>query len=215
MVTLTPAQDSLRHNNTHHRKINRPTIMTNKVERAFNCVLHQKLKDILQHFGFPSSLVETIADFNTNRRMYLEFDGQRESAVDFPAGLPQGSPLSPILYVVYVTAIAKYTTKPTKITTTYVDNEMMLQGAKPQRFATQRLQDRLTYRIERGLVLNIQYLPTKTQLMHLAGSNNTKAIRDETTIQRYDQEVPPTNYLGSLGVWVDHRLIFKRNVAFT
>lgn len=69
MVTVTPAQDMLTHNNTQHVKVNRPTIMTNDVEGAFNCVLHQKLTDILEHFGIPSSLVRTITDFNTGRKM--------------------------------------------------------------------------------------------------------------------------------------------------
>lgn len=108
MVTLTTAQELLRHNSTYMRKVERPSIMTNDIEGAFHCVLHPTLIGILRHNGFPRSLVETIANFNTNQRIYLEFDGAKKTPVAFDAGLPQGSPLSPILFVIYGAAIEQY-----------------------------------------------------------------------------------------------------------
>lgn len=213
MTSLTPAQEMLRHNLTPHVKINRPTIMTNDFEGAFNSVLHDSLNDIPRHFGIPNSLVQVIADFDGNRQVYIEFDGQKGKPVDFSAGLLQGSPLSPLLYVVYDAAVCKYSAKPTELTTTYVDDKPMLQGAKSQRFSTQRLQERLTYQIKRGPQLNIKYAPANVELMHLAAGTK-KVARDESTIQLYDHSVHPTNYLKLLGVWIDHRLSFKRHAAF-
>lgn len=118
MITMTTAQELLRHNSTYMRKVDRPTIMTNDIEGDFNCVRHETLIEILQHYGFPASLVQTVAAFNTNRRIYLEFDGQNEHPVPFDSGLPQGSPLSPILFVISGAAIEQYRTTRTEHTTT-------------------------------------------------------------------------------------------------
>lgn len=87
----------------------------------------------------------------------------------------------------------------------------MLQWAKTQKYATQRLQERLDHHLLRGPTLNIRYSTLKAELMHLAASTST---RDETPIRLYDAEVRPTNYLKSLGVWIDHRLSFKRHAAY-
>lgn len=76
MIPLTEGQELLKHNSTYHRMVNRPTIVTNDIEGAFNIVLHPRLTDILRHYGFPDNLVNTITESNRGRMIYLEFDGE-------------------------------------------------------------------------------------------------------------------------------------------
>lgn len=213
MMTLTTAQEQLRHNSTYMRKVNRPSIMINGVGWALNCVQHPTLINILTHYGFPTALVNTITKFHTNRSIYMDIDGERESLVHFNSGLPQGSLLSPILFIIYGAAIEKYHAMPTEQTTTYDDNEVMIQEAERQHFATQCLQERLDVHINTGLTLNIQYSPAKTELLHFAAGTK-KAARDDTCIRLYGENLPPTNYFKSLRVWIDHRLSFKRHTTF-
>lgn len=55
----------------------------------------------------------------------MELEWEREAPVPFEAGLPQGSPLSPILFVNYAAAISSYNPTRTEISTTYVDDEVI------------------------------------------------------------------------------------------
>lgn len=211
MVILTTAQDPLRHNNTYMRKVHRPSIISNDIEGAFNCLLHPTLMNILRHYGFPRSPVETIADFNTNRRIFLEFDEEKEEPVAFNSSLPQRSPLSPNLILIYGTAIGQYKATRTDQATMYIVDEVLLQGAKTQHFATQRLQGRVDSHLARCPALNIRYARPKTELMHFKAG--TRAVGDETKICLYDQQIGPAHQLKFLGVWIDHRLGFKRHAA--
>lgn len=50
--------------------------------------------------------------------------------------------------------------------------------------------------------------------MHMVAGTKT-AARDETKIRQNDIKIGPSNYLKSLGVWIYHRLTFKRHTAHT
>lgn len=193
MDSLTEGQEHLSHNNTYYQKVNRPTIMTNNIKGAFNCVLHTRLIEVLRRYGCASTLVDTIAESNRNRMIYLQFEGEKALPVLFEAGLPQGFPLSPILFVEYGAAISKAPQAGAELTTTYVDGDLMLQGGTTQRFATQTVQERLNSYLSRGPTLNIGYAPLNAEPMHLAASTSTRAIWDDTPIKLYDAEIKPTN----------------------
>lgn len=87
MIMLTEGQLQLRHNHTHLRNVNWPISISSDIEGAFNHVLHTPLVEILRHYGFLSSMVDTIAKFNLNRMIYQEFDREKEPTLPFEAGL--------------------------------------------------------------------------------------------------------------------------------
>lgn len=110
MVTLTAAQEW---NDTPavYSKIKglrqpRASIAAHDVEGAFNCVVHSRLQELFTHFNFSGNLIKLIGDFNTNRKIFMTFDNQDEQPVKFDAGVPQGSPLSPILYLIYSSTLS-------------------------------------------------------------------------------------------------------------
>lgn len=57
--------------------------MTNDIDGAITCVLNGKLKEIVQHYRLPQSLINNIAEFTTNQQIYMEFDAKNESPVPF------------------------------------------------------------------------------------------------------------------------------------
>lgn len=129
----------------------------------------------------------------------MEFDGKTVLQVSFECGLPQGSSRSPILIFIYAAAISQYKTARSQITTTYVDDKMMLHGAKATRFVTQALQERLNHELTRAPFITGRYAPRKCKLMHL--SAGTKAAKkDDTLIRLYNQEIEHQDYVKSSGV---------------
>lgn len=89
----------------HTKPATRPTLLVDDITDAFNFVKHEVLINILTHFQFPQKLVNMIANFNTDRTFKMAFDGQEEPPVPYTSGLPQGSPLSPVHFVIYAAAL--------------------------------------------------------------------------------------------------------------
>lgn len=68
----------------------------------------------------------------------------------------------------------------------YVDNEVMLQGAKKQLFATRCLQEQLDHQLSWTLVLGIQYTTAKSKLIYLQTSNGSHDSTDAMPIKLYN-----------------------------
>lgn len=119
--------------------MDRPTFIKNDIDSGLNCVLQSRLNEFLSHSRQPESLVRTINGFSTHRQINMEFDRKKELQVPCACGLPQRSPLSPILFVIYEAAMSQYKPAKSRVTTTYVYDELMLLGAKTTKFATQAL----------------------------------------------------------------------------
>lgn len=81
------------------------------VKSAFPSVHHPRLLNILEKKGFHSQTVNLLHNFLHARRTTLAFDGFESKAFELTHGLPQGSPLSPLLYLLYNNALLEFTDK--------------------------------------------------------------------------------------------------------
>ncbi|KAJ8494781.1 hypothetical protein ONZ51_g2095 [Trametes cubensis] len=77
------------------------TVLYLDITSAFPAVNHRRLLHNLRRRRVPEPIVRWIADFLRNRRTQLKFDDFTSDPLQADCGLPQGSPLSPILYLFY------------------------------------------------------------------------------------------------------------------
>lgn len=80
-------------------------MITLDIEKAFDAVWHDGLIFKLFTFGFPLYLVKLIRSFLTNRYFSVKVNLTISSRRIIPAGVPQGSPLSPTLFNIYTSDI--------------------------------------------------------------------------------------------------------------
>ena len=71
------------------------------ISQAFPSVSHPRLIHNLKKAGIPDSFLHWLESFLTNRTTTLTFDDHSSPPIPASHGLPQGSPLSPILYLFY------------------------------------------------------------------------------------------------------------------
>jgi hypothetical protein len=86
----------------------------------------------------------------------------------FKAGLPQGSPASPILLLIYANAIINPTicmNDHLESECTYIDDITMVQAATKTDNAIFRLKTRSKIQIDRAKILHARYSPVKSDLM--------------------------------------------------
>ena len=72
------------------------------ISKAFDKVWHAGLLHKLRGYGISGNLLDIIQSFLSNRQLKVVLDGQQSSCYSINAGVPQGSVLGPILFLVFI-----------------------------------------------------------------------------------------------------------------
>ena len=76
------------------------------VEKAFDSVWHEGLLHKLLVLKIPIFLTRLIKSYLCDRKSFVEFNGSQSFTYNLPAGVPQGSLLSPFLFNVFINDIS-------------------------------------------------------------------------------------------------------------
>ena len=72
------------------------------ISKAFDKVWHQGRLYKLKDNGISGNLLETLTDLLKNRKQRVVLNGQNSSWANIEAGVPQGSILGPLLFLIYI-----------------------------------------------------------------------------------------------------------------
>jgi hypothetical protein len=149
-----------------HSRPPRPGLLAHDIAGAFNNTHPALLDQVLEQRRMPTYLHNWTRAFNEDRRMSFTLDSRIEEPQPFRCGLPQGSPVSPVLFLIYANAALENTSKAGDVTdTSYVDDVSIVTAAPKPNTVISILQSRTAEQLSRAESLRLSFAPGKSELL--------------------------------------------------
>ena len=72
------------------------------LSKAFDTIDHKILLDKLKHYGFSDLSLKLLCSYLTNRKQFVSLDNTESNLLNIHTGIPQGSILGPLLFIIYI-----------------------------------------------------------------------------------------------------------------
>ncbi len=174
-------------------------------EKAFDKVSHRHLLHKAEFYGIHGNILNWTRDFLQDRTQQVLLDGQQSATSKVTSGVPQGSVLGPLLFLIYINDMPSYATNST--TRLFADDSLLYRCiATPDDSAL--LQQDLDALVEWETKWLMKFNASKCQLLRI--TNKRKPILGSYTIHGHNLElVDSAKYLG---LHLDSKLNFNKHV---
>jgi hypothetical protein len=195
----------------------RAGILLFDIQGFFDNINHERLIQVFANLGFAPELVKWCRSFLSGRTVKLKFNGKTSDPFDFIVGTPQGSPVSPVLSIIYTSPLLhKMRTWTESSLGMYIDDGVIFACGKNWEDIERAMTHGYTECVEWLTRAGLNVEPDKTELLFFRKKG--KRVEPPTHIHlpipalgtRY--RVAGTNTLRYLGFFFDTGLNWSHHV---
>ena len=182
------------------------------VSGAFNNVHHARLIHNMRKRKIPPEIAQWVLSFLSNRSTHMRFNGITTESINTPTGIPQGSPLSPILYVLYNSDLLDIPKKGKQLGLGFIDD--VLYGVQNKTAMTnageleQLLAKSEKWRQRHGA----QFEQSKYVLIHFTRTTSAQIEAMEAAVKINGITIQSSKEAKYLGVIFDQKLKFHSHI---
>ena len=178
------------------------------LSKAFDTINHKLLLQKLEMYGIRGPALSFFEDYLTNRRQFVAYGGETSTPLSVKIGVPQGSNLGPLLFLIFINDISKLQTKgsirlfadDTAIFYSDIDSSHILENMKSDLLMLKEYFD------ENLLSLNCK----KTKFMLFCNKN--KEIENIGSITIGNVVIERVRNMKFLGIVIDERLQWDTHI---
>lgn len=185
-------------------------VLSEDIEKAFDRVVSVFIIDELKEWGISLQIIKLILSFLSNRKVMVKIDGHISPQHTLNNGVPQGSPLSVVLFTVYANSLAKSIQNLPGIDYVglYADNIFAVASGSPDDVSSNV--NLLNRKIQhwansRGAVIPV----AKSEILHVCRKRNCQV----DNLQLENTLVPLKNNMRILGLHFAKNLLWNNHVV--
>ncbi|KAK7108399.1 hypothetical protein V1264_016145 [Littorina saxatilis] len=183
-------------------------------KKAFDSVPHRRLVLKTEAHGIGGRILAWIADFLSERRQCVVVNGVQSSEAEVTSGIPQGSVLGPMLFVLYINDLPNVVANYVRI---FADDTKVYTRSDVEG-APQTLQKDLDSLQDWSQQWLMNFHPEKCHVLKL-GNKRSEAIYYMTGTDASGEArsiaLEESDFEKDLGVYVDNNLSFNKHVALS
>ena len=198
------------------------TLVTMDIKGAFDAVMRARLTRQLRRQGWPNPLIRWVESFMTGRSACIRLQETTTASKPLNCGLPQGSPVSPILFLLYTEPIyrlgmldnipgtqsikARYLQPASRYG--YADDTSMLRIGNTLGDTTDMVTADVNAVLQWGRENGVNFDHEKTEVMHFSRHRN----QHNPIVMHEDNPKSAKPSMRWLGIHLDRQLRFKTHV---
>ena len=181
------------------------------LKKAFDTVNFEILLDKLKFYGLDNNSLRFMSSYLSNRKQYVNIDGCKSSEEVINTGVPQGSILGPLLFIIYINDIPSVVSKSS--INIYADDTAIYFANANLNIVQETLQHDMnniyswlkTNKLSLNLSKTVCMIITTRQMVTKNGSPNVEIKLDDCTIEN-------VNVFKYLGLHMDRYVNFDIHI---
>ena len=172
--------------------------------KAFDKVPHQRLLYKINHYGVHGATLRWIESFLSGRTQQVVVEGQSSPSAPVTSGVPQGSVLGPLLFLLYINDMPSRVTSTTRL---FADDSLLYCKIKTVE-DTRTLQEDLRKLEQWESDWQMQFNPGKCEVIRISRRKNLI----QATYQIHQQDLSVVENGRYLGVTLNNKLSWNPHV---